>query len=90
MASYTIKQGDSWWKIAQEQMGSGAKYADLAKYNNMDFNKAIHPGMTINIPSSSAKATASPTSAGSVNLAQTNAATGRPSYTCLLYTSRCV
>lgn len=81
MASYTIKQGDSWWKIAQEQMGSGAKYADLAKYNNMDLNKTIHPGMTINIPSATAKATASPTSAGSVNLAQTNAATGRPTYT---------
>lgn len=80
MASYTIKQGDSWWNIAQEQMGSGAKYADLAKYNNMDLNKAIHPGMTINIPSSSTKTAASPTSAGSANLAQT-AASGRPSYT---------
>lgn len=80
MASYTIKQGDSWWKIAQEQMGSGAKYADLAKYNNMDLNKAIHPGMTINIPSSSTKTAASPTSAGSAGLAQT-AASGRPSYT---------
>ena len=81
MASYTVKKGDSWWKIAQEQMGSGAKYADLAKYNNMNLNKTIQPGMTINIPSATAKATASPTSAGSVNLAQTNAATGRPSYT---------
>lgn len=78
MASYTIKQGDSWWKIAQEQMGSGAKYADLAKYNNMDLNKTIQPGMTINIPTSTAKTAASPTSAGNVNLAQSN---GRPTYT---------
>ena len=56
MASYTVKKGDSWWKIAQEQMGSGAKYADLAKYNNMNLNKTIQPGMTINIPSATAKA----------------------------------
>lgn len=78
MASYTVKKGDSWWKIAQDQMGSGAKYADLAKYNNMDLNKTIQPGMTINIPTSTAKTAASPTSAGNVNLAQSN---GRPTYT---------
>ena len=62
MATYKVKSGDSWWKIANEQLGSGAKYAELAKYNNMDANKTLYAGQTINLPSSSASANSAFTS----------------------------
>lgn len=80
MATYKVKSGDSWWKIANEQLGSGAKYAELAKYNNMDANKTLYAGQTINLPSSSAsaKSAASPTSTNT-SLAKTSST--RPTYT---------
>ena len=80
MATYKVKSGDSWWKIANEQLGSGAKYAELAKYNNMDANKTLYAGQTINLPSSSAsaKSAASPTSTNT-SLAKTRST--RPTYT---------
>ena len=59
MANYTVKAGDSWYKIAKEQLGYGGKYADLAKFNNMSVNSVIHPGQTIRIPDST-KTSASP------------------------------
>ena len=80
MATYKVKSGDSWWKIANEQLGSGAKYAELAKFNNMDANKTLYAGQTINLPSSSAsaKSAASPTSTNT-SLAKTRST--RPTYT---------
>lgn len=80
MATYKVKSGDSWWKIANEQLGSGAKYAELAKYNNMDANKTLYAGQTINLPSSSAsaKSAASPTRTNT-SLAKTSST--RPTYT---------
>lgn len=80
MATYKVKSGDSWWKIANEQLGSGAKYAELAKYNNMDANKTLYAGQTINLPSSSAsaKSAASPTR---TNTSLTKTSSTRPTYT---------
>lgn len=48
--NYTIKKGDSWWKIAQQQMGSGSKCTQLAKYNGKTIFTTIHPGQTLKIP----------------------------------------
>jgi nucleoid-associated protein YgaU len=31
--SYVVRQGDSLWKIASEQLGNGARYAEIAKLN---------------------------------------------------------
>ena len=47
---YKIKVGDSWWKIAQEQMGNGARCEELAKYNGMTTKTVIQPNQQIKIP----------------------------------------
>ena len=82
MATYKVKAGDSWWKIANEQLGSGAKYAELAKFNNMDVSKTLYPGQTINLPASSAAANAaSKTSTNtSANPSLARSSTARPTY----------
>lgn len=47
---YTVKKGDSLWKIAAEHMGSGNKYPELAAYNNLDPKKILPVGITLKIP----------------------------------------
>ena len=48
---YTVKAGDSWWRIAANEMGSGSKYKELMTFNRVDANNAmLHPGMEIKIP----------------------------------------
>lgn len=47
---YTVKKGDSWWKIAANEMGSGAKYTTLAAYNGKKITDALHPGDILHIP----------------------------------------
>ena len=47
---YIVKPNDSFWKIASEQMGCGAKYKELAKFNGMTENSVIHPGDVLKIP----------------------------------------
>lgn len=48
--TYTVKAGDSWWKIAEEQMGNGMQYAELAAYNGKTAASVIHPGDVIRFP----------------------------------------
>ena len=45
-----VKAGDSWWKIAEEQMGNGMQYAELASYNGKTAASVIHPGDVIRLP----------------------------------------
>lgn len=47
---YTIKAGDSWWRIAAQQLGNGGKCTALAAYNGMTTSTSIHPGNVIKIP----------------------------------------
>ena len=47
---YTVKAGDSFWKIAATQMGSGLKYKELAKYNNLRTSDVLRPGQKLKIP----------------------------------------
>lgn len=80
MAKYTVKPGDSWWKIAQQQLGDGAKYAELARFNNANLNKTLFSGQTINIPDTT-KSAASPTSTTTPNVSLAKSSGGRPAYT---------
>lgn len=47
--AYTVKKGDSLWKIAKEKLGSGTKYPEIMKLNNMN-DTVIRPGETLYIP----------------------------------------
>lgn len=48
--TYTIKPGDSFWKIALTQLGNGNRYIELAKFNNLTTQTVIHPGQVIKLP----------------------------------------
>lgn len=48
--TYTVQPGDSWWSIANKQLGDGNRYAELAKYNGMTSGTVIHPGQIIKLP----------------------------------------
>lgn len=47
---YTVKKGDSWWRIAANEMGSGNKMTELAKFNGKTTNDIIYPGNVLKIP----------------------------------------
>ena len=47
---YIVHAGDSWWKIATTEMGSGIRYKELAEYNNKKITDVLHPGDVLNIP----------------------------------------
>ena len=46
---YTVKAGDSLWKIAKEQLGSGVRYKEIVRANNMS-KAIIYTGDTLIIP----------------------------------------
>ena len=48
--TYTVQKGDSWWGIAQKQLGNGNRCQELASYNGVTINTVIHPGQTLKIP----------------------------------------
>ena len=52
--TYTVKPGDSLWKIAQQLMGGGANYPALYEANKAVIGpnpSLIHPGQVLTIPS---------------------------------------
>lgn len=46
---YTVKKGDSLWKIALEKLGSGSRYGEIMKLNNME-STMIYEGNILCIP----------------------------------------
>ena len=48
--TYTVKKGDSFWKIAQEQLGNGNRYNELAAYNGMKSTDTIYAGQVLKLP----------------------------------------
>ena len=50
--SYTVKSGDSLWKIADEMYGNGAKYTHIFEANRdiLDDPDRIFPGQELKIP----------------------------------------
>lgn len=49
--AYIVKKGDSLWKIAEEKMGSGFQWKELAQANNIPLdNTILQTGQTLIIP----------------------------------------
>ncbi len=56
-ADYTVKRGDSLWKIAQEHLGDGTRYVELAALNREVLHGApdfLLPGTVLQIPTNPA------------------------------------
>lgn len=48
--TYTVKSGDSFWRIANEQLGNGMRYGEILKLNNLKVTSVIHPGDILKLP----------------------------------------
>lgn len=48
--SYTVKEGDYLWTIAEEAYGSGYNAYDIAKANNLQAPYIIEPGQKLTLP----------------------------------------
>lgn len=46
---YTVKKGDSLWKICKAQLGDGAKFKEIAKLNGISNPNLIYPGQVIQL-----------------------------------------
>jgi nucleoid-associated protein YgaU len=46
----TVKSGDSFWRIAQQQLGDGSRYNEIAALNGMTAASVIHPGDVLKLP----------------------------------------
>ena len=47
--TYPVKKGDTLWTIAQKELGSGNKYQDIAKLNNISNPNKIQPGQVLKL-----------------------------------------
>ena len=45
--TYTVKSGDTLWKICQKQLGNGNRYPEIAKLNGIANPNKIFPGQVI-------------------------------------------
>ncbi len=50
--TYTVKKGDSLWKICKAQLGDGSKYGEIAKLNGISNPNLIYPGQVIKLGTS--------------------------------------
>ncbi|GIN39052.1 phage-like element PBSX protein XkdP [Heyndrickxia oleronia] len=48
--TYKVKQGQSLWIIAQKQLGSGARFKEIAKLNGIKAPYIIHTNQTLKMP----------------------------------------
>lgn len=46
---YTVKRGDSLWRIAKTQLGSGLRYTEIMQLNGLT-GDLIHPGQVLKLP----------------------------------------
>ena len=55
-ADYTVKPGDSLWKIAQRQLGSGTRWGEIYETNRNTIKdpNMIYVGQTLAIPDGTA------------------------------------
>lgn len=47
---YTVRPGDSFWSIADRELGDGTRYAELAEFNGLTPKSVIHPGQVLKLP----------------------------------------
>lgn len=47
--TYTVKKGDSLWKICKIYLGDGSKYKEIAKLNGISNPNLIYPGQVIRL-----------------------------------------
>lgn len=51
MGTYTVKQGDTLWKIAESQLGDGERWQEIAEANNIPIdNPEVEIGQELTIP----------------------------------------
>ena len=48
--TYTVQSGDSWYRIAAQQLGSESKVGELLAANGADLSTVIHPGDVLVLP----------------------------------------
>ena len=48
--TYTVKPGDSFWRIAQQQLGDGSRFNEVATVNGMTIATVIHAGNVLKLP----------------------------------------
>lgn len=55
-SSYTVQQGDSLWKIAQQQLGSGTRWGEIYEANKSQIKdpRLIYAGQELDIPGGAA------------------------------------
>lgn len=41
---YIVNEGDSFWKISRRLYGTGGRYTEIAKLNNLDIETTLYPG----------------------------------------------
>ena len=46
---YTVKRGDTLWKIARTYLGSGNRYTEIMEINGLA-SDIIHPGQVLKLP----------------------------------------
>ncbi|TDQ35287.1 LysM peptidoglycan-binding domain-containing protein [Aureibacillus halotolerans] len=49
--TYTVAKGDSLWRIAKKELGSGDRYGEIAKLNNIKAPYTIQPAQKLKLPS---------------------------------------
>lgn len=47
---YTVQSGDSFWRISRKFYGDGRKHQEIADFNGLTTDSALHPGQTLKIP----------------------------------------
>lgn len=48
--SYTVVKGDTLWAISKKYLGTGTRYPELAKLNNISNPNRIYPGQVVKLP----------------------------------------
>lgn len=50
--TYTVREGDTYYRIAQRELGSSTRFDEIERLNNIKASK-LRPGMTIRLPGGS-------------------------------------